>query len=673
MDLSQAASARAVFDNHLDQRGRLATFFRRALSAFLLVGVLLPFVALNADIPRPDLGSAWMYAMNEAVARHMVFGRDIIFTLGPYACTYTGQYHPATDHLMLIGDMLFGLALATGALLLAARRGVAYLLPLPVLIVLVGRESVLLSLPLLFLMVSVRTTLPDGHKSKLPENWQVLLSLTLMMLALSLLPLVKGTFCLMSATLGGLGWLMLLRWRVRWALLLGAVFVVGLIGFWLTAGQPLEALPGFFVALIPIVTGYSDAMSITGPSSDLIWYGANAGLMLFVSLLFVAPGPGLSRKAICLGLGLALSLFIVFKESFVRHDIHAMIAPGFVLLASFLLATNLSRLPAAIIMTSSLAMWLSMKAHYLGMKGIFVLLASFLFATNLPRLPAAIIVASSLAVWFPMRAHYPGMKGIDLIASIENSRTLGPALKGIRARLGMGPDLHKQFETARAKIRQDAPLPRLSGTADIYPFRQDILLANGLRWSPRPIVQSYSAYEPSLADINAEHLLGSSAPRHVFFDVFPIDSRLASLEDGKSWPLLLARYHLVGRSGPLLVLDRNPDVAGNSNAEMENIATIAQRLGHQFNLPEGGEPVWAEIELKPTLLGRIIAALFKPPQLHILFRYVDGHTETFRYVAAMGRSGFIVAPVIHDTVDFAALLTRGREQYFPALGRCQLP
>lgn len=38
--------------------------------------------------------------------------------------------------------------------------------------------------------------------------------------------------------------------------------------------------------------------------------------------------------------------------------------------------------------------------------------------------------------------------------------------------------------------------------------------------------------------------------------------------------------------------------------------------------------------------------------------------ETFRYVAAMGRSGFIISPVIHDTIDFAALLTKGREQYF---------
>jgi hypothetical protein len=625
MDFPQAASAPAVFDKHLDQRGSLATFLRRALSAFLLIGVSLAFVPLMPKFPEPDLDSAWEYAMNEAVARHMVFGRDIIFTLGPYACAYTGQYHPATDHLMLIADTLFGLALATGALLLVRRGSLVYLLPLPALVALVSRDSVLFSLPLLFLMICVRVTLPDGHKWKLPENRQVLFSLALIMLALSLLPLVKGTFCLMSLLLGGLGLLVLLSRCARWALVLGVVFVIGLIGFWLAAGQPLGALPGFFVAQIPILSGYSDAMSfysdatsVTRSSKVLVLYGLNAALMLFASLLFVARGTGFSAKALCLGL--AFSLFLVFKAAFVRLEWHQTIA-----------------------------------AH-------FILLALFLFVGSLPRLAAAIIIASAIAAWLPMRAQYVGTEATNLIASIEKSRTLGHILEGVRARLGLALDLRQQFETALTKIRQDNPLPRLNGTADIYPVRQDILLANGLRWSPRPILQSYSVYEPSLADINAQHLLGSSAPRHVLFDVSPIDSRLASLEDGKSWPLLLTRYHLVGRAGRLLVLERNTDTG--TDADMEDIATSTQRLGHQFNLPKVGEPVWAKVDLKPTLLGRIITTLFKPPLLHIVFQYGDGRAETFRYVAAMGRSGFIVAPVVRHTADFAALLMRGREEYF---------
>jgi hypothetical protein len=567
--------------------------------------------------------------MNEAVARSMVFGREVIFTFGPYACAYTGQYHPATDSLMLVADTLVGLAIAVGGLSLVSGWRCAYLLPLPAVIAVLGlSDAVFLVLPLVFLMVSVRLTLPATHKWKLPGNWQLALSLGLMVLALSLFPLVKATFAAMSTSIGGLGWLLLLRWRPRWALLLAAVFVGGLVGFWLAARQPLWALPGFFVTQMPIVSGYSDAMSLTGAPGDLILYGINASLILLAGFLFFARGSGLPGKAMCLGL--ALSLFLLLKAAFVRHDAHGQLAADFVLLTSFFFATSLPHPMAAVIIASSILTWLPTTKYYFGIKS----------------------------------QHYFGAKSQNLIALLEDSRTFGHLLEGLRAPFGVRQGLRQQFEDARAKIRRDNPLPSVDGGADIYPCRQDILLASGLQWSPRPIMQSYSAYEPKLVDINAGHLSGNSAPRHIFFDVCPIDYRLATLEDGKSWPLLLTRYHLIGRTGRFLVLDRNSDVSNGT--EMEDIATSTQRLDHPFNLPQVGEPVWAEVDVKPTLLGRIFVALFKQPQLHILFRYADGRTESFRYVAATGRSGFIISPIIHDTADFAALLTRGHERYFPA-------
>jgi hypothetical protein len=97
---------------------------------------------------------------------------------------------------------------------------------------------------------------------------------------------------------------------------------------------------------------------------------------------------------------------------------------------------------------------------------------------------------------------------------------------------------------------------------------------------------------------------------------------------------------------------------------MEDVSASRQTLGRWFDLPKVDEPVRAEVGVRPTLLGRIFGALFRPPQLNILFRYEDGQTETFRYVAAMGRSGFIVSPVIHNTPEFAALLMKGRERFF---------
>jgi hypothetical protein len=598
---------------------RAGTIIYKVLSAFFLIAILLTYVSLTPQFPQPGLDSAWGYALNEAVARGMVFGRDIIFTFGPWASAYTRQYHPATHHLMLTAEVLVGLALAMGGLSLAGKGRLAYVLPLPAAIALLRLpDSLFLVLPLLFLMVSVRVTLPETHKWKLAANWQVAVSLVLMVLGLSLLPLVKVTFAAMLAPMGALGWLLLLRWRVRWALVLGGIFIGALIGFWVAAGQPLWALPGFFVAQIPIMSGYSDAMSLLGAPMDLILYGISASLLLLASLLFFAHGGGLSGKALCGGL--ALSLFLVFKAGFVRHDGHALIAAE------------------------------------------FILLVSFFFATSLPHIAAVTLIAASVFTWLPTEEHYSGIKTGNLIASLENPRAIRQLWKGLRAWLGLRQDLRQRFDSARAGIQRDNPLPYMDGGADIYPVRQDLLLASGLQWSPRPIIQSYSAYEPKLADINANHLLGTSAPEHVFFDVYPIGRRLASLEDGKSWPLLLTQYRVIDRAGRFLVLGRNPGVS--SAPEMQDISTGLYTLGQQVDLPKENEPIWAEVEVKPTLLGQLFNALFKPPQLHILFRHADGHTENFRYIAAMGRSGFIISPVIHNASDFAALLMKGRDQYF---------
>ena len=63
---------------------------------------------------------------------------------------------------------------------------------------------------------------------------------------------------------------------------------------------------------------------------------------------------------------------------------------------------------------------------------------------------------------------------------------------------------------------------------------RDMLKANGLRWSGRPIFQSYSVYEPILDARNVAHLSGPDAPDDVFLTFFPIDGRLAALDDSGS-------------------------------------------------------------------------------------------------------------------------------------------
>ena len=110
-------------------------------------------------------------------------------------------------------------------------------------------------------------------------------------------------------------------------------------------------------------------------------------------------------------------------------------------------------------------------------------------------------------------------------ASIDRCRSLASAIR---------PD------------RRSAQVPwwnTTDGRSNGHIFRQPVTFdCFGNQWSPRPVLQSYSAYTKELSLQNAAHLLGERAPRNVLFNVQPIDNRLPSLEDGSSWPVLLANY-----------------------------------------------------------------------------------------------------------------------------------
>jgi hypothetical protein len=179
------------------------------------------------------------------------------------------------------------------------------------------------------------------------------------------------------------------------------------------------------------------------------------------------------------------------------------------------------------------------------------------------------------------------------------------------------------------------------------------LLANDPDWAPRPIPQSYSAYTPALARKNADHLLGPSAPANIFFSIEPIDGRLPALDDGPSWPILLSRYDVAGLRGGMAIL-RRTSPAPSPIAEDRLQEGIFQ-LGQSIALPTDAPWIWARPDVEPTWLGRIASFVYKPPPLRIAFQFADGHASDFRYIAAIGRAGFLAAPLVVTTRDFVAL------------------
>jgi hypothetical protein len=544
--------------------------------------------------------------MNEAVARGLVFGRDIVFTYGPYAAVFTRLYHPATDALAMGAGIVLGLAYALALLTAMPKASGPRLLALILAfgLLLLARDTLLQCYALVAGLALARWLEPAAGPPRAP-----LLRVLLVMAPIGLLALTKGSAGILGAAVALLA-APLLWWRGHRAAALAALLApLGglLLAGWLI-GQPAAAVPDYLAGLWAISSGYTEAMAFGGKAGHVLAYllaAAAIGWLLWRSL----AGQGLRRGY--LTALYALSLFMAFKGGFVRNDSHAA-------MAAYLL-------PMALVLLPARPPWRAWA-------------------------PALLL---SLLCWCVIVYQYISHRP-QQVAWRSVIETYTSAAQGLALRWSDAGAIRAQYDSRKAALRVLAALPRVPGPVDIYPVNQTEVLAADLNWSPRPVMQSYSAYTPGLAELNRRHLLGPRAPQQVFFAVDAIDERLPALEDGPSWPLLLGAYRPVAVHEGRLQLQRQAGAA--TAAEFAGPArAIEGQLGVPLPLPASELPLFARIDLQPTLLGRLLALLYKPPMLLIETQTAGGKTAQWRLVSGMARAGFVLSPLVERTSDFVRL------------------
>ncbi|MET4676133.1 MULTISPECIES: hypothetical protein [unclassified Luteibacter] len=568
---------------------RLSAVVMAFAATILLVVPFAPFVA-GLD------GEAWRYAMNVAVADHMVFGRDIIFTAGPLSTVYTHAYHPATDVFLIGVSLILATALFAGfaAITPPARR--PWLLLLPVLLSQTTFEgAMILALPLL-LLLSAEKAATTGSRLQLVATYGLVVACTL-------LPLVKGTMAIAVTACIGLTFLAL--WRRSRVASFGLV-VIGLLtlcGTWVLTGQPLSALPGFFISQVPVVSGYTVGMAQPGNTYEVIIFPIFA-----VAVLWAMWRPDL-RQGWRIMAALALLLFLAFKAGFVRHDTHATIAACSLALAGLIAFIEKPRITG---------------------QGTLGLVAGF----------AGFALISMAYQSFDTR-----------VMQERLFRELADSWSGLMTRVKHPGELQRRFVEENERLRKVFPLPEFSGDADLYPENVAAVLATDTRWNPRPAVLTYTAYSPSLLRADADHLRLHGAAR-IYFAVSAIDLRYPAFEDGLSWPSLLTDYAPTGFAGRYAILDRSPSQQKMAFGQPE---TSMQTLGRTVVLNAHKGALWAKFDVEPTMAGRIAAALYKAPRLIMSVSYADGSRDNYTFVPGMASEGFLLSPTVSTTDDFVAL------------------
>lgn len=588
-----------------------------ARSAGTLVGILavsafalLRFVVWDPPAPAADLESSWHAVLHEARALGWHFGRDLVFSHGPYGFVKAASLHPATYATSVALQSLLALWLAAALWVLlaptlpgpAATAGVTALLIELLVTPREGAFFLLVLLPVLF-------AFPDGVAPR-GRGRTALLHASLAAAALA--ALAKFSFALGAAWVAAVLAADALGGRRGSA---GALvtLLAALLLLWLAAGQPLAGLGDWLGTSWELSRGFAAAMGLPGPPVETGGYALVAALAVAAQALRLRDR---NRVGALLGASaLAGLLALVGKAAFARHDWHASAAWS-------------TALP--------LAMLLCLRARAAKSDGAARMAAA-----------AALLAALGFAPAWVSEARIDAAYRNPLSALPGRAAAMGRALSG---RAEPAP----AFERARGELARRTPLPAEAGPSDWLGYHQAILLASGLEYAPRPVFQGYSAYTEELARLNADHLAGPRAPRSVFLHLAALDDRYPSLDDAAALPVLLEGYDSTRLGEELLWLRRRSQPRA---LRREDLGSADGELGRWIEVPNaaGGAAIWVEIGLRPTTAGALLSLALRPPRLELETRDASGGIARHRLIAELAASGFLLSPRLATTAHFAEL------------------
>lgn len=305
--------------------GNKILFFGKHIAILFLFFFLFLFVFQKKSNPGVGLDPSWVTALSEAHKYNYQFGKDIIFTYGPYGFSATNQYHPDTINLSLFAGLFLAIGFfTTFYLYFKSEHWLKTIVFLAILVFFIGLNLGFDSLAYIYLTINGYLLLNIHEPEK---NYK----LVLLLFPLGLLVLIKGTLIIgvtFVIFLSIVNSVLSKNFKTTFFLLI--IPTVSMILFWIISNQDIKNIPSYFINTIPIISGYTEAMSYSlGSIFEPIFY--LLGCFFLIYPLFREKK--IEYLQILLFTGF---LFLAFKTGFTRHDGHANTAANTLLFLSFI-------------------------------------------------------------------------------------------------------------------------------------------------------------------------------------------------------------------------------------------------------------------------------------------------------------------------------------------------
>jgi hypothetical protein len=547
--------------------------------------------------PSSGLDPSWRMVIGYAFDHGLQWGRDLVFTYGPlgYLLASTNRGANFTDFLVwqAVGSVIFATVVwLLGRPLHGWRLAVYY----AYFICFVANY-----IDAMHMTIIVLLGLAPLHETIARRRWLV----GLIGAILAVLGLMKFTN-LMLAGFAIACVSVLQLYRRRWldlATIAGSFLVTFLAG-WVLCGQHLSNLPAYLYYSINATGGYGEGMSLYEDNLTLA-IGVGAGLSVAGYLLLTLWRRQDLPRALAAALIVAAGCFMNWKHGFTRADGHVF--------AHYI----------ACLLVPVAFPFLLLDDGPLRRGKIFLLWCTAAFSLWGIYLCAAPAITDAPAIW-----NYQVKDNLKALSHLRQLRQ----------------DARNDFDRV-AQPHIMAGIRTIVGNApiDMLGNEQAYLLFNRFNYSPRPVFQSYLPYTAELLRLNEDFFRSSRAPQYVLQKMDTIDYRLPAMEDSLTANYLYHHYSYVTEERGMLLWHRND--ANPALDEKTLIAESTVEFGATIEVPErGATPIWAEVEVRQSLLGQIRAFFYKAPIIMMAVSEGNGFTTSYRFIRNMASAGFLVYP-----------------------------
>ncbi len=563
--------------------------------------------------PTLDIDHSWQAVLEHAAVHNLRFGRELIFTYGPLGYLNTEVSQGLLLWQRIAFSLLWSGCVAASAIFLARRLTLLPRLLFIAWLLIFTWLGMLEQHLYLVLACGTLSLLDTGDRPAWKE-----LPPVLVMVACAL---VKFTFFLaVAVSLVAATAACLLRRNYPRAPVICGGALAGLPLFWLLAGQKLSDLIPWITASMEITSGYSGAMGL--PASPGVLAAGLATQALFaLGILAITAQRKTDPGVLCLSLVVTCYAFLTWKHGFVRAYGHVQIF--------------FQTFPLLFAVLPAVAGTVPLSAGRRRLAGGCFLLC----------LPLCLTGA---------HLHQPGLIAARLTAApaefVDHLRQLGDLATG---------SVHRQYQ-ALGDRHQELLAPALLPTITRMVGRESVDVlnislwaapANGMHYTPRPVIQGYSVYTPRLQEKNLEFFRSEAAPAYLLMDMLTIDDRFPPLDDAAALLHILGNYAPAAREGNFLLLKRK------SNRPVRLQLVHEQRLGFRETMALdrwNAGFLFAEIETTPTLAGRLATVLVQPPPVWLDVRTGKAGSR-YRFIPSMGARPFLLSPAVASARDLSDL------------------